>query len=273
MFHRSRYSLSTISTRAKAHWLGPFPFVDLPPELRNRIYEYAGIEQVSRRIDLHHSKDNDAWKHLPWLLRVNKQLRDEAGSYFFSNGSFDILVDRARLRPLMDWLKAMGHRNRERLANNDLVTIRLVYDSELCGSAERRLPNATSKTVNSISFLDAAHLVGLGREIQQLTETFPGLEKWKFRSGSGYRMSLWPARHDGAHQYFKDMVFSSTFFITLRIAMKGIFDVFEEREVDLCDDGNRAWMEPERLWHATSGADFFVLLPKSRRCMSVYPVS
>ncbi|KXT05838.1 hypothetical protein AC578_1102 [Pseudocercospora eumusae] len=63
-----------------------FPFLELPPELRNNIYEYCMPDNKSMR-------DRDlATLQLPAITRVCRQLRQESMGYVFENRAFELCV-------------------------------------------------------------------------------------------------------------------------------------------------------------------------------------
>ena len=260
------YSLSTVSSRSKARWLGPFRFLSLPPEIRNRIYEYSGIECAARDIDLHQPKLNSTLQCLPRLLQTNLQIRDEAGSYYFSSGAFDIMIDRYRMHAFMAWLKSIGPFNRESLANNKGVTVRLTLDAQKFYCGERTLPYS-SRVSGNISFSDAAYVTGLGPKLDSLRERYKGLDKWKFKSqhirDTNHRR-WWDGRD------FYEVHFSVAFFAKVRTVIKGILALLDGREVDTKDDGDRDWLQPDG-WTTKGGVECYEIKVKSGRRLTVYP--
>ncbi|KAF4124846.1 hypothetical protein GMORB2_3685 [Geosmithia morbida] len=68
----------------------PFPLLMLPPEVRIRIYEYFFADADSNRVlDLAPSNYRDYHRKLG-LMRVNRQIHEEATHYFYSSRTFRI---------------------------------------------------------------------------------------------------------------------------------------------------------------------------------------
>ncbi|KAK3702384.1 hypothetical protein LTR37_014958 [Vermiconidia calcicola] len=195
----------------------PFAFLALPPEVRNRIYEYTGIGHMPRHADFQDLRIVDARQCVPTLLRINRQIRDEAGSYWF-RGCFDIIVDRSRIYLFFDWLRYIGRRNRERLANNSDVAVRLSASSE----ETSKLPRNKQKT----------HICRLGAELSHLAEAHPPLRDWKFFNTSLLGLDYWRRwmhLEEGRHSGIRDLVFTAGFFMSLRILLRGVIKVLEGR--------------------------------------------
>jgi hypothetical protein len=101
-----RYSLSTGAWRSKGRWRGPFRLLDLPPEIRNRIYEYVSFDEASYYINLY--KPDRIVACLPPLLAANKQLCDEAGGYCLLTGSMIFTINGYRIDEFRTWLNIIG---------------------------------------------------------------------------------------------------------------------------------------------------------------------
>lgn len=69
-----------------------FPFFDLSAELRNQIYE----------LSLHHDRQSGITANVA-LLRVNKQICEEAQEYLFDHGCFYIEVDEKYVLSQSEW--------------------------------------------------------------------------------------------------------------------------------------------------------------------------
>src|SRR5947199_9264763 len=72
----------------------PFRFLDLPSELRNKIYGYAlAIDDhraaMDRAVDVS-AKNSFCIRRLLWLFLVSRQVHDEAYPVFFSSNVFRI---------------------------------------------------------------------------------------------------------------------------------------------------------------------------------------
>lgn len=280
-FHH--YSLSTAASRSKARWLGSFRFLDLPPELRNLVYEHAGIERASRRVDLHHQKVDQVLHSLPELLQANKQILDEAGSYYFSSGRFEILVNRSHVCLLVDWLKLIGLSNREYLANNKNVVVMLAHDRDAF-PGETLVHANDGSDASAIGCQDAAYIAGLGVEYERIAgetlqeaKTYTALQNWKFKLMSVSRKERSP--HHQSHPLWNawnmwclsNARMSLCFLVRLRKVVKGVFALLYGKEVDFKDDAvaTLAWIG----LHCPSyppGKDFEVQSPPSGRMFSIF---
>lgn len=80
-------------------------FLELPPELRNRIYFAAlGSEQPTCLID------RDGKKYSPGLLRTCKQIREEATDIYYNNTEFEIWIKGDDTRTAVKWLNSRPQR-------------------------------------------------------------------------------------------------------------------------------------------------------------------
>lgn len=89
----------------------PFPFFELPPELRNRVYEFTFAESTTTistsktyklRVTYTSSPRNTRNKSegLPGLLHASSQLRAESAFVFYSTTEFIAYPQ----HKLLDWL-------------------------------------------------------------------------------------------------------------------------------------------------------------------------
>ncbi|KAF7191014.1 hypothetical protein HII31_07638 [Pseudocercospora fuligena] len=74
--------------RPAKHVRSIFPFLELPPELRNQVYEYCMPDLDDLR-----QRDRDlATLRIPTISRVSRQLRQESMGYLFENRAFDLCI-------------------------------------------------------------------------------------------------------------------------------------------------------------------------------------
>lgn len=176
-------AIATFSTSAAYRSLArrrSFRFLDLPSEIRNHIYEYV-LENASRFVNLHHTGSNNVLACVPPLLAVNKQIREEFGSYYFGQGSFVILNSGLSIDSLGIWLEILGDLNRKRLANNGDVTIRFIFPwAEFTSGESRALRALLYARVMTLD--DAAYLAGLSSQFERLTQEYPMMWHWQLQS-------------------------------------------------------------------------------------------
>ena len=226
------YSLAAVSSRTKAKWLGPFRLLDLPPELRNRVYEYTGIDSGFQHIDLRHPGRGNPLRCVPNLLQANQQLLNEAGSYYFSGGVFDILVDRDQVQPLIDFLQLIGKSNLEALVNNQHVTISLIHKNAKPRAKMFHRASALA-TNHGFNFEDAVHATALSLDYDRVAKAqYPNLQSWKFKSSFPANPGLMPL-YMQTSMGMAEIDLSVSFVRGLQVVVKGIFALLEGREVDL----------------------------------------
>jgi hypothetical protein len=121
-----------------------------------------------------------SWR-VPPLLAVNKHIRDEFGSYYFSKASFVILNSGLSTDSLGTWLKIIGNENLKHLANNGKVVVRFIFPWEEFTVSESYALRSLSY-VRVITLDDAAHLTGLANEFQKLTQDYPIIWHWQLQS-------------------------------------------------------------------------------------------
>lgn len=131
------YALSTFASRRRAAVQQPFPFLRLPAELRNRVYELA-LSSASRCIHLTDCKT----RHQTFsnvralaLLAVSRQVQSEAADYYFGTGHFNItmklrtvnLTDHGRrgTASLLTWLKTLKPAYLRHLSANPNICLRV----------------------------------------------------------------------------------------------------------------------------------------------------
>lgn len=132
--------LSTTSSRNRSAWNGPFRFMDLPPEIRNRVYEHLGLgDGTDSHFDL-------ALGPLPPLLCVNnKLLRREVGSYLFTAPRISIRMG-VQFHNLAYFMKGIGAENCKRLVSHPDVSIIGMNEAWMRGVSKR-----TALTVDRFS--------------------------------------------------------------------------------------------------------------------------
>lgn len=189
-----RYRLSTISSRSNAKRPGPFRFFDLPPELRNLVYEFCELETASRRLDFADWRID--WRTRgPALLQASKQLLYEAGSLYFSTGTFDILVHKLGLDIFADWARSLGPSVRQQLLEIRNVTIRLVLDyscNEDHTDVYPRVRGANDKGCRSRlgwTVMRLAHAIPRQRALSPSKRS--AFAQWKFTLECPSAISLW----------------------------------------------------------------------------------
>ncbi|KAK3645652.1 hypothetical protein LTR56_003747 [Elasticomyces elasticus] len=87
----------------------PFPFMELPPELRNRIYEKCidGDQYLIIPGDCHHGPDQRDPPLQPAITRVSRNIRIESLAMFYSVNKFEfhaLRFDFSRLIAHLDWV-------------------------------------------------------------------------------------------------------------------------------------------------------------------------
>ncbi|KAK5721187.1 hypothetical protein LTR17_014828 [Elasticomyces elasticus] len=112
-------------------------FMDLPPELRNRIHEYT-VQSHERcweeTTDIHICYDFQIFAALqPAITKVSRQLRRETLAMFYATNSFVVELDRLNTDeqttgkfPAISWLGTIGAVNRAHIKN---FTIRYIPGS------------------------------------------------------------------------------------------------------------------------------------------------
>ena len=107
----------------------PFRFLDLPPEMRNRIYEAVVISARPLHIPsaCYHGKEASAVE--PAITRVNKQLRRESLGMFYSMNAFEYHIHRCDFGYFLAWMDDIGLNNRSQIRDVTLV----LKDSWTCG--------------------------------------------------------------------------------------------------------------------------------------------
>ena len=90
--------------------MGIFPFLQLPGEIRNKIYHFALVKKHPFSIKLQFAPRDTA------LLRVNKQIFSEAANIFYDLNTFRIPEALFIGRPILDQIEGFHHVTLWRLA-------------------------------------------------------------------------------------------------------------------------------------------------------------
>lgn len=129
-----------------------FRFLDLPTEIRNRIYEYveacAPLQgPILPSICQHH---NVRLAVQPKVTKVSRQLRNEAIPIFYASNKFEVHIHRCDFQFFFDWMDKIGFDNRKHLRN---VSVHLM-DRWVCGEALVHLVRWRAKTtgLENLSF-------------------------------------------------------------------------------------------------------------------------
>ncbi|KAF7198520.1 hypothetical protein HII31_00259 [Pseudocercospora fuligena] len=93
-----------------------FRLLDLPPELRNRIYEYVVVEENILIPSICHHRER-TYAVQPAITKVNRQIRDESLSVFYGCNKFEVHVHRCDFDFFSEWMNTVGVSNRQRLRN------------------------------------------------------------------------------------------------------------------------------------------------------------
>ncbi|KAK0314161.1 hypothetical protein LTR73_004774 [Friedmanniomyces endolithicus] len=114
--------------------------LDLPPELRNHIYEYlllGGEDEAPVRVtdclsderglqpNILQKGSEDLWQP-PAILQTCRQIRGEATPLYYTTNTFDVVVDSRNLeRTICHWLSALGSHTRDKIRT---IHLGLMYD-------------------------------------------------------------------------------------------------------------------------------------------------
>lgn len=77
-------------------------FLDLPPEIRNNIYEHALVEKEPIALD----QEQGTYPAIPGLLSVCRQIRNEASAIWYMSNDFVFVIEQCDARLLNAWV---GH--------------------------------------------------------------------------------------------------------------------------------------------------------------------
>ena len=105
------------------------PLLNIPPELRNRIYHLVLIKKG--RVD-----EPDDTVSLPPLLRTCQQIFNEASQIYFANNKFTVALSRKTLDLFIRSLDTIGKKNARLIQS---IEIWLDVDAELGGCTVRRI--------------------------------------------------------------------------------------------------------------------------------------
>lgn len=120
------FALSTQSSLQKDLSQCRFPLFDLPPELRDKIYQSISASWPDTKLYLAELAPTTAVKVAyirTALLRASGRLRDEAVAYFLRDREFDIAFYSEDVQWILDWLERVGRQSMIQLCSNSNVTI------------------------------------------------------------------------------------------------------------------------------------------------------
>ncbi|KAK5127818.1 hypothetical protein LTR85_004934 [Meristemomyces frigidus] len=107
----------------------PFRFLDLPPELRNRVYDDLVVTEAPLLPSAcqHTSRPSAAQ---PDITRVCRQIRQEALPMFYGLNQFDVHIHRCDFAYFIDYMDTIGEHNRKHIK---IVVLQLM-DRLTCGN-------------------------------------------------------------------------------------------------------------------------------------------
>ena len=153
-------------------------FFDLPAELRNTIYELIYTARLHRRLDFHSGRCKTHPTHIiPAFLRADKRLFQEAASYYFSDGRFEILLAQGSTAAFFRWFAAIGPINQARLARNTNVTIRFVHAVSSCRNSGEH-PPPWFMSACSLMIATASEAERRGEKVRLAQTKFPAVGIW-----------------------------------------------------------------------------------------------
>lgn len=142
--------------------------MDLPRELRELIYSYAGLSK-RRAIDLRENeRGRKWWARLPPLLKIGGRLQMEAAEHYFSASTFDIIAEDCYLLGFFDWFRRIGEENRKRLLSNAKVTVRIQHSHGNCRKEGHTSSYQAPRPAPSTDFLNGLEVM----HVSQLTERY-----------------------------------------------------------------------------------------------------
>ncbi|CAK4033259.1 Hypothetical predicted protein [Lecanosticta acicola] len=106
-----------------------FALLNLPAELRNRIYEYAVISSDRLLVPSTCKHDDRPTAQQPALTKVNRQVREETIKTFYAENVFVYHIHRCDFEYMFEWMTAIGLENRSSVRKLQLV----IKDRWTCG--------------------------------------------------------------------------------------------------------------------------------------------
>lgn len=218
------YSAPTASSLRRSSHNRPFRFVDLPPELRNKVYEYLGISSFRHWIELQDPELDDPSKALPSILQVNKQIRDEAGSYFFQpNTRIGFILDIGGSSILKSWLDLIGPLNCSRLAANPNVSIRFLAGWELP-------PHNAPETIQTFTMQYAIDAIKTHHIFNACGMEGLVLPAWQFSRASPAALGRWVRTPGATSSSFHATSFHERHLVRLRDTLIIVLEVLSEHQ-------------------------------------------